>query len=372
MIEFNQTLYAFDFFVKLNFIRLHNFRNVELADVGLDSDSVWIHGRNGQGKTNLLEAVGMLNAMRSFRNASADALVRRGFKSAGILAQASLSDSSSWQVELVVGEGRAAFVDGQKISKLSEFIGRFPVLAITNEDLRLLRGAPEARRRDMDMFISSLDADYFECLRLYYRALSHRNALLKDGLCESSLLESFEISMACNAEKILSKRKSFFEELGERATQKYAVLAGASAETAQISLKPNCDAADKDSFLEMLKSQRRSDIERRSTQRGIHRDDFKVLIGGAEAKIYASEGQQKSAVIALKLAQFETAKEHLREEPVMLFDDVLGELDAERRERFWSCTSESAQILATSTEPPPQGGARNWKSITATSGEFIQ
>ena len=134
----------------------------------------------------------------------------------------------------------------------------------------------------------------------------------------------------------MSKRKSFFEELGERATQKYAVLAGASAETAQISLKPNCDAADKDSFLEMLKSQRRSDIERRSTQRGIHRDDFKVLIGGAEAKIYASEGQQKSAVIALKLAQFETAKEHLREEPVMLFDDVLGELDADRRERFWS------------------------------------
>ena len=200
LIEFNQTLYAFDFFVKLNFIRLHNFRNVELADVGLDSDSVWIHGRNGQGKTNLLEAVGMLNAMRSFRNASADALVRRGFKSAGILAQASLSDSSSWQVELVVGEGRAAFVDGQKISKLSEFIGRFPVLAITNEDLRLLRGSPEARRRDMDMFISSLDAEYFECLRLYYRALSHRNALFKDGLCEASLLESFVISMACNAE----------------------------------------------------------------------------------------------------------------------------------------------------------------------------
>lgn len=372
MIEFNQTLYAFDFFVKLNFIRLLDFRNVEFAEVRLDAPSVWIHGANAQGKTNLLEAVGMLNAARSFRAAPPEALVRRGAKTARILAEAALDNAGTSQIEIAVGDGKCVVVDGEKTAKLADFIGKFPVLTITNEDIRLLRASPEVRRRDMDMFASSVDSAYLAQLRNYHSALAQRNALLRAESADGHLYDAFETAMAQSAETIIKKRKDLFAELGAAATQKYAILAGESPDRAEISLKCSCDAETSDAFLEMLRRQRQSDLLRRTTQKGIHRDDFKIFVDAADAKTYASEGQQKSAVIALRLAQFELAKKYLGEEPVMLFDDVLGELDASRRRRFWSCASPTAQILATSTEEPPADGARQWSPVRVECGKFEQ
>ena len=372
MIEFNQTLYAFDFFVKLNFIRLLDFRNVEFAEVRLDAPSVWIHGANAQGKTNLLEAVGMLNAARSFRSASPEALVRMGAKTARILAEAALDGGRTSQIEIAVGEEKYVVVDGEKTAKLADFIGKFPVLTITNEDIRLLRSSPEVRRRDMDMFASSVDSEYLYELRKYHRALAQRNALLRAESADGHLYDAFETAMAQSAETIIKKRKALFAELGTAATQKYAILAGESPDRAEINLKTNFDAETVGDFLEMFSRQRQSDMLRRTTQKGIHRDDFKIFVDSADAKTYASEGQQKSAVIALRLAQFELAKKYLGEEPVMLFDDVLGELDANRRRRFWSCASPTAQILATSTEEPPTDGARQWSPVRVECGKFEQ
>ena len=165
--------------MKLNFIRLHNFRNVEFADIQLEHNSMWIHGKNAQGKTNLLEAIGLINAVRSFRTSAIDTLVRQGQTCAEILADVDTQKLGKVQILLRLNGSKEIFIDSQKLSKLEEYLGKFPVLSITNEDPKLLRGSPEIRRKDMDMLISSLDSEYFKALRKYHRALTQRNALLR-------------------------------------------------------------------------------------------------------------------------------------------------------------------------------------------------
>ena len=160
-------------------------------------------------------------------------------------------------------------------------------------------------------------------------------------------------------------------ELGRLATEKYGTIAREGGGGASIKIKPSCDIPSPDDFLKMLRSDRQKDAERRTTSRGPHRDDFKIEIGGRDAKMYASEGQQRSAVIALKLAQFEMFKKARSVMPVILCDDMLGELDRARREAFWSCVEPSAQVVATSTLEPPENSARGeWKAIFAQSGSF--
>lgn len=358
------------FFVKLNFIRLRNFRNIGFADVEIGGRSAWICGKNAQGKTNLLEAIGMLNALRSFRTSAAETLARRGEACAEILAGAESAKHGACEISIKTGAEKSAAVNGEKITRLADFIGKFPVLAITNEDAKLLRGAPETRRRDIDMFASSIDAEYFEKLRRYHRALSHRNALLKDGASDGAAFDAFELEMASAAEYIIGARRQILESLGRAAGAKYAAVAQNAPETARVSLKQSCDAQTAADFAEMLRKNRRADAERKTTQKGVHRDDFKIFIDDMDAKFYASEGQQKSAAIAIRLAQIDAAAEALGETPLVLCDDILGELDADRRSGFWRAIDAGAQIIATSTEPPDAAQASNWKIFTAKNGVF--
>jgi len=356
--------------VKINFVRLRNFRNVAFAEVDLNADSVWICGENAQGKTNLIEAVGMLAALRSFRTSSVEALIAHGQKSAAVLAGVEREGAAS-EVQIDISETREVLVDGEK-TKYSDFIGRFPALAISSDDIKILRGSPEARRRDADMFVSSVDAEYFFALRRYHAALGHRNALLKSASSDEGFYEPFEREMAIAAETVSKRRAQWLEKLGETASEKYAALAEKNGEGAQLRLKVSCEISSVEDFAQTLAKERTSDIERRSTQRGPHRDDLKISIAGKDAKLYSSEGQQRSAALAIKLAQFEIQKTALKTEPVILCDDILGELDPYRSAAFWECLPASAQIIATSTAGAPTSGSRpNWKVVTAKGGNFF-
>ncbi len=350
---------------------MQNFRNIDFAEVQFDSSCVWIHGSNAQGKTNLLEAIGLLGALRSFRTSSTETLIKTGAGQTNLLASTFGENSDESVVEIELGKTKTICIDGEKISKLGDFLGKFPTLAITNEDIKLLRGTPEIRRKDMDMFISSIDAQYFDSLRRYHRALTQRNALLRENSRDITLFEVFEADMAQNANEVLQKRKLFLEELASIASEKYAILSSASKDRAAINLKPNCEADTTEDFARLLRENRLNDIEKHTTQKGVHRDDFKIKVDEKDAKLYASEGQQKSTAIAIRLAQFDMLKKYLANEPIMLCDDILGELDASRRERFWHSTSPTAQIIATATEPPSANSARHWKVINAKDGKFF-
>ena len=356
--------------MKIKFVRLENFRNIGFADVPLDCPNVWICGKNAQGKTNLLEALGMLCALRSFRTSEMSATVACGSSEARILAGISHEKFGECEVLLSVSAKRRAFIGDEEI-KFSDFIGRFPVLAMGNEDAKLLRGSPEVRRRDADMFISSIDGGYFAALRTYHNALAHRNALLREACQDPRVYTPFETQMAEAAKTLFDSRREVLGKLGGLATQKYEILARENGESADIKIKPNCEVETAQSLLDVLEKNRPRDIERRTTSHGPHRDDFKILVGGRDAKTYASEGQQRSAVIALKLAQFDILRDALDVRPVLLCDDILGELDASRRAAFWECVDPKAQVAATSTEPAPDDALRGkWRTLAVEKGKF--
>ena len=143
--------------MKIKFARLQNFRNVGFAEIGLDAASVWICGANAQGKTNLLEALGLLAAARSFRTSDISVLVKKGEKSAAVLVGAEIEGTGKTEILIEISKTRKIFIDGGQVAKLGDFIGRFPALAMTSEDMKILRSSPEVRRRDADMFISGID-----------------------------------------------------------------------------------------------------------------------------------------------------------------------------------------------------------------------
>ena len=356
--------------MKINFVRLQDFRNIEFAEVPFDSKSAWIFGDNAQGKTNLLEALGTMGALRSFRTYDMKALIAHGKKSARILAGIDHEKLGKCEVLIEISDKRKVYVDGSEC-KYSEYIGKFPVLAICSEDIRILRGAPEARRRDIDMLLSSLDRTYLDSLKRYHFAMSGRNALLKSSDSDPGVFSAFEREMAIAANSITKMRAFWLPKLGELATQKYKILAGENGESAELKMKCSCQLESPDAFAEMFARERSCDMSFGSTRKGPHRDDFKIEIGGKDAKLYASEGQQRSAVLAIKLGEFEMQKSESGVEPAILCDDILGELDSSRRAAFWECVSPNAQVIASSTLPPPDCGSRApWQNITAKAGTF--
>ncbi len=359
--------------MQIDFVRLANFRNIEFAEVALQDQSVWISGANAQGKTNLLEAISLLNALRSFRTAQLNSLIKFGAQKASLLFGITHEHFGNTQVEIEISQQeKKILIDSVLQKKLSDYIGKFPALALCSEDLQLLHRQPLQRRKFVDMLISSLDGDYLRALRNYHSALASRNSLLKENPRDVYLFEAFELEMAKSAHVITLKRHEYLERLSQIAKEKYALLASLNSEKADVKLKSDCEISSPEDYLKVLALERSKDMDRGSTSSGIHKDDFKILISEKPAKLYASEGQQRSIVLALKLAQYELVKDFLKIQPVILCDDVLGELDSVRRAAFWNCIDASAQVIATSTQPSPSDTLRSlWKFVKVENGGFF-
>ncbi len=358
--------------MRVKFARLENFRNIEFAEAHFEEDSVWIFGRNAQGKTNLLEALGLLNAMRSFRGAKSAALVRKGAPAARLLFCLEHETFGRTEVCMEIGaRSKSVDVGGEQIAKMSDFVGLFPALALCSEDIQLLRGAPLSRRKFVDMAISTVDREYLDCLKRYNAALDSRNGLLRGDSHDADLFDAFESQMAYSAHIVRQKRAEYLDVISKSACGKYSVLSRADGEGAEINLKPDCEISSPDDFIAVLRECRAKDRLLGSTQNGPHRDDFSILIDSLDARRYASEGQQRSLVLSLKLAFFDLVKARGKVLPALLCDDILGELDPIRRDAFWECIDSSVQVVATATVPPPSSGARaDWVCIRAEKGHF--
>lgn len=353
-------------------VRLCNFRNSELSEAAFGAPSVWIYGSNAQGKTNLLESCALLWALRSFRTSKTANLIRNGAETAQVLAR--LNHETLGKCEVLMefsNSARRVFVNDEEQKRLGDFIGKFPIMPVCNDDIKLVRGAPLERRRFVDMLISSMDARYFNALRGYHASLSSRNALLKEQNPDKFSLGAFEAQMAQNAMVLNEIRAVFFEKIGETAGRKYGILSGGKEKTA-IKLKPNFCAENIEDYQKLLFESRQRDFALGATSVGPHKDDFLIFVSGKNVRDFASEGQQRSVALSLKLAQFEIMKGGGEVMPVLLCDDILGELDEDRRSAFWSCIDAEAQVIATSTVSAPKNSSRTgWRLIRAEKGEYF-
>lgn len=357
--------------MRLRKLTLRHFRNVGFAALEFSGRQIFLVGGNGQGKTNLLEAAGLVTALRSFRTTENKLLVGHGQLCAAIAFLIDHERQGETQVTIKLRhDSKELWCDQARVTKLADYLGRFPTVVFSSQDVQLVRGSPANRRRWLDLTLAAMDAGYLRALQTYTRALAERNALLKSGRAAGAELDAFEQTLAPAAAELIAMRRSGLLALERTLKASYARLSD-DAEPASMVYQPNFTEASAEALLARLEAGRARDLQFRSTLVGPHRDDFHFSVKRTAARDFASEGQQRSLVLALRLAQAVWFREKSGVRPVLLADDVLGELDAGRRARFWSAIDPESQIIATGTHLPDADlGA--WQVFEVSDGVFSE
>ena len=338
----------------VNSIALDFFRNYVHLDARFSPEVNVIYGENAQGKTNLLEAVHVCCLGKSHRTVQSAEMVSYGKKDARIGLRVARADGPRHiQVMLEANRHKRISVSGVPIRRMSELMGHVQCVLFAPEDLQLIKGGPSLRRRYLDTALCQMSPAYFSALTRYNAALSQRNAMLKRGIEEAAIYEAYEQTMAQAGAEVLWHRQQFCREIQPLAAQLYADIAeGEQMQACYRSQVPEGDRAEIEAALAaLLANAREADRRRYMTSVGPHRDDVEVSIAGKPARSYASQGQQRTAVLALKLAEVERMRARTGHRPVLMLDDVLSELDLKRQQALTEQV-EGQVLLTTATKPP--------------------
>lgn len=341
-------------------LTLRNFRNYEETVLTPHEGVNLFFGANGSGKTNLLEAVHYCALGKSHRITGDQSAVRIGesFAVCGVSVTTG-GVRREITVRLVPNElnKKVILVDQKPIRRFSDMMGCLQCVIFSPEDLGLIREGPSMRRRYLDMMISQVNRGYFIALQQYRSGLEQRNALLKNmratGQNNAGMLDVFEQAMAAPAAVIVAARKKVIAMLAELAADTYRGISGKDGEEFQASYHSAFRDSEnvEEDFMRVLKEDREEDLRLGITSDGPHRDDLNLSLNKKNMKVYASQGQIRTAALSLKLAQMKALRAMSGEAPVLLLDDVMSELDKERRMRlvkeisdyqtFITCTDES-------------------------------
>lgn len=332
-------------------LALRDFRNFEALTLeDLNPGINVFAGRNAMGKTNLLEAINYLSCARSFRGAPDAKLIRDGQAFAGIFAQYA-ADSHRGKIEIgILGEGkRSVRLNGLPVRKISELMGALNSIVFAPEDLRIIKEAPSLRRRMMDMELCKISPGYYRSLQSYSLALKSKNKLLKNPRADAGVLSAYSEQMAAYGEQMIEERAAFVEQLNACTARFYHNLQGVS-EGIEIRYKCSAEVENaRESLLAKMQANAAREREMGVCLTGPHREDLEILINGRDSKIYASQGQQRTAMLAIRLASLEVAQAQTGEAPVLLLDDVFSELDRRRRESLMEIVSGN-QVFITCTD----------------------
>lgn len=333
-------------------LELTDFRN--LANVTLSPHVRFnlVYGDNGQGKSNLLEAIYLLATLRSFRALRIEELVRFDQPRARLRARvAKLGTERLLEIELAAGQ-RTARVDG-KAARSTEYFGGFNVVLFTPDDLRLPRGAPKLRRRFLDRAVWNAVPAYLPEAQRYERILRSRNALLRQpGGPAPELLEVYDAQLADAAVPITMRRRQLLAELGPLVAEAFERItrSGLELKLGYETSLPAEEAAVAPELAARLAAERRRDLQRQLTSSGPHADDLTFSLDGRPVRLYASQGQTRAVVLALKTAEIEYLSAKISDAPVLLLDDVSSELDPQRSAQLFDfLASIDGQTFLTST-----------------------
>ena len=343
--------------MRIKELKLKNFRNYEDLDLYPDPEVNLFFGRNGSGKTNLLEAIHYAALGRSHRISNDANVVRYGNENA---ISTVVLDTSLGQREIAVrfhpaeAQKKEILIDGKRIQKFSDMMGCLRCVIFSPEDLGLIREGPSVRRRYLDMMISQISRRYFIALQQYRTGMDQRNAILRNirlnPSFSRSMLAVFEETMAGPAEEIIRERRRIVSLLSDIARDTYFRISGVE-ENLSISYHSSVkeDTDIRETVCRLLYENREDDIRLGMTSVGPHRDDFTFTIDGRDARTFGSQGQQRSVVLAWKMAEVELSAEILGEQPLLLLDDVMSELDEQRRAAVVSFVQKGIQTVVTTT-----------------------
>ena len=355
--------------MRLLSLEVQNYRNIRAARLEPGRELTVICGNNGQGKTNLLEAIWLLTGGKSFRGGKDAELVRRGEPFA-VLEASTLSaqhpeellleePEEERRIRMTIGTpdsprpGRNASVNGAPPKRASALAGSFPAVVFDPGHLSLVKGAPEGRRKFLDAALCQLYPGYLASYRRYVRVLQQKNALLRHSATgqerpyaeKRTLLEVLNTELAAQGEALQQRRREYLELLAPRACANYAELSHGAE---RMSIRYAAQFAP-GGLAALLRQRQEEELRAGQSLCGIHREDLELLLDDQPARVYASQGQQRSVVLSLKMAEAAAAAQITGEHPVLLLDDVLSELDEGRKQYLLTCMKEK-QTFVTSCD----------------------
>lgn len=331
-------------------LHLVNYRNYKNIALSLGKNVNVFIGDNAQGKTNILEAIFYSGFSKSHRTNKDRELIMWDADRAFISVDVGKSRlDKRIDINLFKDGKKSISVNSVKISRIGELIGVFNVIMFSPEDLKIAKESPGVRRRFLDMEISQLNSHYYHNLVQYNKVMVQRNTVLKKAYNDESILDIYDEQLCKYGEYIIKQRKKYIDKLNEYGNDIHKEITSNKEEVKFkyiSSIKSEDDIFN--NMLTMLKKNRSKDIDRRNTSIGPHRDDFSIFINDVDAKSYASQGQQRTAVLTIKFASLKIIKEITGEYPVLLLDDVLSELDFNRK-RFILSSIGDIQTIITCT-----------------------
>ena len=311
----------------LDTLSIINFKNIAEGQITLSKQINCFVGDNGAGKTNILDAVHYLALARSMHTITDSQSVRHGEE--GFVVDGNFKHDDGRPERVVCGyqrrAGKTLKRNGKEYERLSEHVGSFPIVVVSPSDTALISDSAEERRRYVNRFLSQIDRGYMSQLIRYNSALQERNKLLKTNPSEEMLL-IYDVMLSASADAIFKRRTEIVGQLKPLVEEYYAML---SDERESVDIEYRSELQN-GSLAELLLQSRQKDFVNEFTSVGVHRDDIQFSIGGFALRKFGSQGQQKSFLIALKLAEYRLLAEHVGDKPILLLDDLFDKLDMRR------------------------------------------
>lgn len=326
-------------------LALNNFRNYDEEEISFSEGINILYGDNAQGKTNVLEAIYMTATTKSHRGNRDKEIIQFGFDEAHIRADIKKNDiSHRIDMHLRKNKSKGVAIDMVSIKKSIQLFGLVNIILFSPEDLSIIKESPAERRRFMDMELCQLNKLYYSDLSSYNKVLNQRNNLLKQiAFNEKSrdMLDVWDEQLVRYGIKIISLRDNFINMMNEIMCEIHKSLTSGKEKIKAIYEKNT----EEENFLEELQNKRQVDLKYQSTSVGPHRDDIMFLVNDIDVKKYGSQGQQRTAALSLKLAEIELVKKIINDNPILLLDDVMSELDSTRRDALLSYISNIQTII---------------------------
>ena len=334
-------------------IYLNKFRNYDQLKIDFKNGINIIVGENGQGKTNLLESIYVLGLTKSHRSFIDNNLVKEG-ENKSIIQGIIEKENISTKYEIEIGNSKILKIDNDKIKKITDYISNINIIIFYPDDLEIIKGSPNLRRRYINLEISQLCSNYMTILNDYNKLLKMRNDYLKNNYIDDNYLNIITNYLIEKATQIILMRKKFIDRLNEIIPKIYEDI----SELSNFSIKYKCcikiDEYNEKNIVEKLKNiseeLKNTEIKYKTTLFGPHKDDIEIYLNNYNLKLYGSQGQQRMAILSLKLAEIEIFKKYKNTLPILLLDDVFSELDDKKKNNLLNYINENIQTIITTTD----------------------
>jgi len=351
-------------------IILKNFRNYSELDVSFDNPVTVFTGKNGQGKTNILEGIFFAGMLRSFRTSQVRDLKKIG--TGGFYIGADVNENDGWvkHLEIEYSYTKRLKIDGTIVSKSSDFIKQIKAVVFTPDDINIVLGNSGIRRRFLDILISMQMPEYLISLSNYIKALSCRNNLLKSSKIDIPSIQAYEKILADNIFSIIQYRNKFISLLNAKTNELLSEFYGDKF-SFEIKCRAQFQASSSEEYFDHFQNERIKDIQRGFTGFGPHLDEIDLILNSKNLRNFGSTGQCRLISLCLNMAKINMLYENKFKNIIVLVDDVTGELDAHTKETFMKVVNKAEQVFFTFTEIPNENYFKNALNYKMENGKVV-